>query len=350
MTDDQPHHLANTVQKLGLGCMKFSEAQVRMVFSPVRGHADLPRILHSFATHRINLHQLSFSIDVPGGVELYLAEREYQRNKSLITSTLESLDLDPIVVSSVGTLTLFPHGSRMDVLLKVISIAGSLDVNIYGICSSLSAFCITTDLGLLDRVAAALLEDFSLPEGHSPFRYEPSELDKKLAGEQGRKVETIARYWEPVIKIYGSSLKTGLTMFTISFSGDELSHVITNLSENGVQRFEMMGLAGGETGQIHLQLLVGPDPDQSRITSMRDCLSDRQGIEFSEQHGVELLFFHGPHFQDRHGVMHTAVSALTEASIGIVWASCSGTGVHLAADEGIGSRMLEILGEVFVVP
>lgn len=350
MTDDRPHHLSQSVQKLRLGGIKFSDAQVRLVFAPAVGHPGLSPILTSFARHRINLHQLALSEDVPGGVELYLAEKDYRRNKSLITGELESLDLTPLVTTSVGTLTMFPHASSMDALLRVIGIAGSSDLRIYSICSSLSAFCISTDLDRLDNVAEVLLEDFSLPEGHSPFRYEPSELDRQLTAGQGRVVETIARYWEPVIRIYGSNLKTGLTRFTVSFAGDQFSRVMADLTDCGITRFEMMGLAKTDSGQIHLQVMVDPKHDPYDVASMRKCFADTQGVEFSAQQGMELVFFHGPHFQDRYGVMHTAVSALTKASIKISCAACSGTGVQLVAEAGIGSRMLKVLGEVFVVP
>lgn len=350
MTDDQPHYLSKSVQKQRLGGIKFSEAQVRMVLSPVAGCADLTHILRSFAKHRINLHQISFSREVTGGVELYLAQQDYQRNKSLIDSALEPLRKTLAAGSPVGTLTLFPHASRMDVLLKVIAIAGRSDLCTYSMCSSLSALCISTDLERLDRFAEVLLEDFSLPEGHSPFRYEPSELDRKLTGGQGRVVETIARYWEPVIKIYGSNLKTGLTRFSISFSGEQLGQVMVILTKSGMLRFEMMGLTRSESGRFHLLLIVDPDYNRDAVESALTIVGNEREIGFSVQHGMELLFFHGPHFQDRYGVMHAAVSALAEASIDISCAACSGTGVHLVAEEGIGRRMLEVLGEVFVVP
>lgn len=350
MTDNQPHSLSKSVQKQRLGGIKFSEAQVRMVLSPVAGCADLTQILRSFAKHRINLHQLAFSREVPGGVELYLAQLDYQRNKSLIDSALEPFCTTLAVCAPVGTLTLFPHASRMDVLLKVIAIAGSSDLCIYSMCSSLSALCISTDVERLDRVAEVLLEDFSLPEGHSPFRYAPSELDRKVTGGQGRVVETIARYWEPVIKIYGSSLKTGLAGMSISFTGEQLGQVMVILTKSGVQRFEMMGLTRSESGRFHLLLIVDPDYCRDAVESVLAVIGNEREIECSVQHGMELLFFHGPHFQDRYGVIHAAVSALAKASIDITCAACSGTGVHLVAQEGIGVRMLEELGEVFVVP
>lgn len=350
MTDDQSHHQSRSVQKLRLGGIKFSEAQVRMVFAPVVSHSVLTRIFAGFAKHRINLHQLAFSEDIPGGIELYLGQQDYERNRSLISSELEPFGLDPVVVSPVGTLTLFPHAARMDVLLKVINLAGSSDLQIYGVFSSLSALCVTTDLSRLDTIANVLFEDFSLPEGHSPFRYQPSDLDLKLTGGQGRVVETIAQYWEPIIKIYGSSLKTGLTKFTISCDGEQLPVVIAELTESGIPRFEMTGLTRAEAGRYHLHLMIDPAHDPTAVTSMRNRFGVEPGIDFSERHGMELLFFHGPHFQDRYGVIHAAVSALAKASIDIHGAACSGTGVHLVAEEHIGSRMLEVLSEVFVVP
>jgi len=350
MMDDQPHRQSESVHKLRLGGIKFSEALVRLAFSPVAECADLSRILSSFAKQRINLHQLFFNEDGSGGAELYLAEQDYRRNRSLILGELEPSGLEPVVISPVGTLTLFPHGASIDALVKVISLAGTPDTEIYGVCSSLSSFSIATDLDRLDRVAELILEDFFLPEGHSPFRYEPSALDLALTGGQGRVVETVARYWEPVIRIYGSNLKTGLAECVISFSPETLSRVMGNLSNSGVQRFEMMALTRSQSGRCHVQVILDPGRDQGALASMRNCFADEQDAELSVRHGMEMLFFHGPHFQDRYGVIHTAVRALARASIDFRCTSCSGTGVHLIADEGVGNRMLEVLGEVFVVP
>jgi len=352
MTDDRPHSLSQSVQKLRLGGIKFSEAQVRLVLAPAGRDPDpldLSRILAGFAKYHVNLQQISVD-SAAGTVELYLAEQDYARQRILIEAELGPLDLDATVVAPVGTLTLFPHGSRMEVLVKVIGLAGDPDLRIYALGSSLSALCLSTDLDRLDRTAAALLENFSLPEGHSPFRYEPSELDRQVTGGAGRIVETIARYSESVIKIYGSKLQTGLLRATVCFPRDYLDRVLEGLSQSGLDRFEMMGAAHADSGRMLVHLMVDPDRGKGAIASLRERFGDAREIDVVEQHDMELLFFHGPHFQDRYGVMCAAAAALAKASIRFTCAACTGTGIHLVAERGVGGKMLEALGDVFVVP
>ncbi|MCG6930302.1 MAG: hypothetical protein LJE64_07070 [Desulfofustis sp.] len=351
MMDERSYLQPESGRKLGLGGIKFSDAQSRLVFRPVGGLAALSRILAAFAGKRINLHQLVFRKIPVGGVELYLARNAYLQNRSLIDGELDSHGLAPAEVAEpVGTLTLFPHASSMEVLLKVIGIAVGSGLPVHSMCSSLSALCIATDAERLDELAGALLEVFSLPDGHSPFRYEQSDLDRRLTGGQGRIVETIARYWEPVIRIYGSSLKTGLTGVSVSADGDRLLEVIGELADCRIARFLMVELTGTESGRYSLQLIFDPEHQHGAAAALSFGLERIDNIEYYVWKGLELLFFHGPHFQDRYGVMHTAVAALSEASVEISSAICSGTGVHLVAKEEAGRHMLDVLGEVFVVP
>jgi len=351
MADDQRHRVPASDQKLRLGGIKFSDAQVRMEFSSVTGCSGLVPILSGFAKHRINLHQFLFCGDAPGIVELHFSLEDYRQSKALISASLDVEGVQPDIRSPVGTLTLFPHESRMDKLLRVVSVARDPGTSVHTLCSSLSAFCMVVDLEQLDAAADALLQDFSLPEGHSPFRYEPSELDKKLSGGQGRVVETVARYWEPVIRIYGSNLKTGLTKITVSFSSDQRERVLLLLVDAGIERFEMVHLRSTGSGErFTLLMLFDAGSDHSGLEAVLTGLAGETDMECMVQHDMEMLFFHGPHFQDRYGVVYTAVSALASASMDISCVLCSGTGVHLVAERGGGSRMRAVLDEVFVVP
>jgi aspartokinase len=237
------------------------------------------------------------------------------------------------------------------VLLCVLQVFSEHDLPIHGMTSSLSALCINTDYDLLDRAADLLLKVFDLPEDHSPFRYQPSTLDSALHQHQpGRKVETVASYWEPVIRIYGSNLKTGLAMFNIYFAKKQLAQIGSLLSEvKGLDSFEMMTLSQSGSDDFCLVLLIKPTGGQQEELSIRNCM-EVPGVVFSERSAVEVLYFHGPHFQDRYGVMDTAVKALKKNETEIHAANCSGTSVYLVTGDTIGGRALDALAEVFVVP
>ena len=172
-----------------------------------------------------------------------------------------------------------------------------------------------------------------------------------VAGGQGRRVETIAKYWEPIIKIYGSNLDTGLQALSILFSVDQLLPVVSILSAaNGLDSFKMMGLSSPEKGSYRFLLLFTPTGDGLLDATTQHKLSELPKVEVSEQSGLEVLYFHGPHFQDRYGVANAVVTALKKASVEFVCLNCSGTSIYLVTHENIGSQALKALEKVFVVP
>jgi len=351
MRDNQRHRQSESASKLRLGGIKFSDVQVQVSIPSSSGYPELASVLTSLTKNRVNLTQLFLENDT-GSANFCLDEKDYQKARNLIDGALEPYG--PVaqqVTSPIGTLTLFPHGSNINVLLCVLQVFSEHDLPIHGMTSSLSALCINTDYDLLDRAADLLLKVFDLPEDHSPFRYQPSALDSALHHHQpGRKVETVASYWEPVIRIYGSNLKTGLAMFNIYFAKKQLAQIGSLLSEvKGLDSFEMMTLSQSGSDDFCLVLLFKPTGGQQEELSIRNGM-EVPGVVFSERSAVEVLYFHGPHFQDRYGVMDTAVKALKNNETEIHAANCSGTSVYLVTGDTIGGRALDALAEVFVVP
>ncbi len=56
-----------------------------------------------------------------------------------------------------------------------------------------------------------------LPENHAPFRQQTKGdriENERVSGDHHSVLETAAVYWEPVIKIYGASVKKDLVMTT----------------------------------------------------------------------------------------------------------------------------------------
>jgi aspartokinase len=68
-------------------------------------------------------------------------------------------------------------------------------------------------------------------------------------------------------------------------------------------------------------------------------------------HGdAELLCLHGPHFQDRYGVAHAAVSCLQKHGVNALAIGCTGSSVYLAVSAQTGDVAVRALTEVFIVP
>lgn len=351
MMDDQQSLGPGSVLRMRLGGIKFSELQTRVSFALPPGNFDFSPILETLSRNRINITQLFLTDSVAGRCDFCLDERDYVASKHLLDQNFEQLELLPVASTSVGRLTLFPHGSDPRIVFAALKCIAGSNLPVCGAYSSLSALSLTTEYQWMDRMAESLLEVFELPAGHSPFRYQPSDLDVRLAGGQGRKVETIAKYWEPIIKIYGSNLKTGLQALCITFSVDQLLPVVSILSDaKGLDSFEMMGLSSPDTGTYRLLILFTPTAGELLDDNTQKQLSELPKVRVYEQSALEVLYFHGPHFQDRYGVANAVVGALKKASVEFVGLNCSGTSIYLVMHKNIGSQAQKALEKVFVVP
>jgi aspartokinase len=65
---------------------------------------------------------------------------------------------------------------------------------------------------------------------------------------------------------------------------------------------------------------------------------------------ADLVFFQGPHFGDRHGILDVAVQALAAKGIRMMALACSGACIYLVVPEGRSEETVLALGECFEVP
>lgn len=164
-------------------------------------------------------------------------------------------------------------------------------------------------------------------------------------------METIAVYWEERIKVYSITVKKGLCLATLDFpyhAFENISSCVRNL-EQQINRFELVTYQGGEEqGEFFLLL------EESHIESLESHLQTEQilhpptQLRFSAP--VDLLYLHGPHFQDRYGILDTAVRAFTTNNITIICSGCAGTSMYLILPAGIGDVGHKILTDTFIIP
>jgi hypothetical protein len=334
-----------------LGGIKFSEQLARVSFELPEGSAALPGLLAELSKNRLNLSRLFLCPYQGAYSDFCIDHTDFKRSRELLHQTFAVNRLTPIFEEPVGTITLFPHRSDIHLLLTVLETIDTHDLPVYGLYSSISGISLCIGHELLDRATSLLLEDFDLPKGHSPFRYEPSQLDQALSRAAGRKVETVARYWEPQIKIYGSTLKRGLTQLIFRFPRNRLGGIASSLADSlPGALFEMVGLTRAGGNAYDLQLIVADNQHDPELLSLNNQLGGLDGVDWTGQSGLEVLYLHGPHFQDRYGVAAMAVRALQKASVDFLSLNCSGTSIYLVCAEQAGSRAAEALADVFVVP
>ena len=99
-----------------------------------------------------------------------------------------------------------------------------------------------------------------------------------------------------------------------------------------------------------MSVALGRDQAAEFVAHLEGSTAGKLSISITVHQPVDLLFFHGPHFQDRYGIAETAFSALDHSRVRVHAAGCTGTSVYLVADSGQGKLIREMLSDAFTVP
>jgi aspartokinase len=65
---------------------------------------------------------------------------------------------------------------------------------------------------------------------------------------------------------------------------------------------------------------------------------------------AEMVFFQGPHFGDRSGIVDTTIQALAARGVQMTAMACSGSCIYVVLPEGRSEEALLALSEVFEIP
>jgi len=165
-------------------------------------------------------------------------------------------------------------------------------------------------------------------------------------------LETIAVYWEARVKVYSLTEKPGLAMGVLFFPTQRTGYWSGRLMEleASLNRFELVTCHGAEEGRMQLSVVIEASGRDTLLKLMDDWLQGEPSAQFMIEEQVDLVFLHGPHFQDRFGIADTAFSALAKNNIRIMLSGCAGTSMYLvfAGDEG--STAMKILTDTFLIP
>jgi aspartokinase len=163
-------------------------------------------------------------------------------------------------------------------------------------------------------------------------------------------LETKAAYWESRIKTYGFQRITDLSLFEIAVDRtgiDSLGQVFCRLGDAGVgfhlvssrpssRGLEVLLLAPAQWTKVieeHMQEFVGDNGKAMELTSP-----------------AEVVFFQGPHFGDRPGIVDTTLQALTARGVRMTAMACSGSCIYIVLPAGRSEEALLALSEVFEIP
>ncbi len=153
-------------QTLNIRGMKMS---TELVLVRIPLHIDPPpgEIIRQLAAERINLTcvVMGNAEDRLSGVFCIDAEDLTQMEKVLVDVT-DVLEL----TTSVGTLTLFPHEGRLDLLAVVLRAFVNRDIPLLTVASSMSALTVALPYQRLDEAVEEISQSVRLPANHAPFR------------------------------------------------------------------------------------------------------------------------------------------------------------------------------------
>ena len=165
-------------------------------------------------------------------------------------------------------------------------------------------------------------------------------------------METIAVYWEERVKVYGITAQHDLALGILRFPANRMAHWGERLTEleTILRRFEMVSCHGGGQDRIEIHLVVQQPGLDTLVSHMNTWLELELSAQFSLSTPVDMVFLHGPHFQDRFGIADAAFSALAKNKIPILLSGCAGTSMYIICAENRGTETVKILSNTFIIP
>lgn len=165
-------------------------------------------------------------------------------------------------------------------------------------------------------------------------------------------METIAVYWEPVIRVYGFELikdaeliKFRVPIAKIGQFGRQISHLSTTGSV-----FVLTVLQYIAPNWAEICCVMKKEHHLKCLVKIADFVQEIDELAIDSQSGIDVLFFHGPHFQDRYGIIAAAMEVLLDQETTLHLAGCAGTSIYLIIPGGTAEKTKTALAAAFTIP
>ncbi len=165
-------------------------------------------------------------------------------------------------------------------------------------------------------------------------------------------LETSAVYWESIVRIYGFSEKRGLTLLKLTFPLDCLEYWSGQIQkiEEGRGCFDLVFSQVTEHNFFNLYIVIEDHKNDSGRRQVEQAAQFEIATSLAVDFPVEMISFHGPHFQDRDGIANVAFEVLARSEIRILAAGCTGTSIYIVLPENTAGLAIKLLEKVFEVP
>jgi hypothetical protein len=273
------------------------------------------------------------------GINLVSMSLNTMGNRSFFSGTVPGKHLDQIPKQDghltchpkVCTISIYPHNYKLQVLGFLLYLFGKHRLSFQQLVSSNAMLTFVVDQNDCAAAIDVISKNFDLPESCAPFEQEENiELTRFL---KKKYPETRATYVEEKIKTYGIALESDLNLCSYMFSFDQLAEYGQKIRSMKDKFFHVSAYMA-RPGQTQLFLLTN--------TSL--------GIPVRQTCKAELLSFYGPHFGDRHSIINRALNCLSDHSISVLQAGCTGASIGIILAKGTGKDAKKALTNVFEMP
>jgi aspartokinase len=165
-------------------------------------------------------------------------------------------------------------------------------------------------------------------------------------------LETIAVYWEPIIKTYGFMVKTDLSLMRLSFS--------TNRMAAWGERIQALDMTAGDFimavghvfdgKRLQLSLLFENSRGSLNKNKLETSAKKEPRMSLYVDSPVELIYFQGPHYGDRYGIADAAFRPFVDKRLTILASACTGASIYIVVPENQARIAVKLLSEKFAVP
>jgi aspartokinase len=164
-------------------------------------------------------------------------------------------------------------------------------------------------------------------------------------------LETTASYCEPRIKTYGFQRMTDLVLLEMTAADariDSLGLAFCRMGEEDIGFHLVFSRASSEGIEI---CLIVPAHRAGAVKHHIDQLVPGGAEKIIRRtNAADLVFFQGPHFGDRYGILEVAVQALDAKGIRRIAVACSGACIYIVVPEGRSEETVAALAESFEIP
>jgi hypothetical protein len=161
-------------------------------------------------------------------------------------------------------------------------------------------------------------------------------------------METIAVYWEERVRTYGFNLLEGLTLSRFSLPGGtpEPWDRLDGCPAPPTNAFRLFWAQVELNGDIRLNLVSEENNCHDRSSGLDKAVGQWATCERT---AVDLVFFQGPHFGDRYGIIDFTFRALA-AEVQLLGTVCATATIYLVFPCGQGRAATDMLRRAFEVP